>query len=365
MKQKVEDCLKISGRLFIILVALVTVSFARPEKEFMVYQFPRDHIPRIDGDFSDWEMVPDSFIIGTDELENTVFGVGEEQDPEDYDLKVKVGWVDGLNRLYFYLEAYDDYWDFDDPALGQDIFELVVDGDISGGPFINEINKNIERVPKYDLYFKGHGGHAQNYHIFTPVQNKDWAMIWGNAYWIKDFPHAHVAYDYAIKPGESGKLRMEFWITPFDFASHDGPEQSIVSNLKESDLIGLSWSILDFDGGEKCDEFRNLAHDIRMINDASYLCAFRLMPLEPEFRKAITADWTFNEADRDERIIHFLDCSVGEVTKWHWDFGDGNTSTERNPVHQYQKEGDWTVILTVEGRGGKSIRSKVWDVVTK
>ena len=121
--------------------------------------------------------------------------------------------------------------------LAQDIFELVVDADISGGPFINTENKHIETVPKYDLYFKGHGGHAQNYHIFTPVHNKDWAMRWGNAYWTKDFPHAHVAYDHALKPGDSGKLRMEFWITPFDVASHDGPDQSIVSNLKDNDLI--------------------------------------------------------------------------------------------------------------------------------
>lgn len=358
-------CIKLTARMALLAVVLLSVSFARPDKEFGIYQFPRDMIPSIDGDFSDWEMVPDSFIIGTDELVNTVFGEGEEQDPGDYDIKVKVGWVKGLNRLYFYLEIYDDYFDFEDPALKQDIFELVVDADISGGPFINQINKNIETVPKYDLYFKGHGGHAQNYHLFTPVQNKDWAMIWGNAYWIKDFPHAHAVYDHDIKPGESGKLRMEFWITPFDFASHEGFERSIVSDLKENHLIGLSWSILDWDGGEKCDEFRNLAHDIRMINDASYLCKFRLMPLEKQYRKAIDADWTFNCADRDKRIYHFIDRSVGEISSWHWDFGDGNTSTEQHPVHRYEKEGDWTVILTVDGPDGKSIRSKVWDVVTK
>lgn len=365
MKSRFKAIIRNRGRSLILLAALASVSFARPDREFMVYQFPKDRIPRIDGDFSDWDMVPDSFIVGTDELENTVFGVGEAQDPDDYDLKVKVGWVKGLNRLYFYLEAYDDYWDFEDPALKQDIFELVVDADISGGPFINTENKHIETVPKYDLYFKGHGGQAQNYHIFTPVKNKVWAMIWGNAYWIKDFPYANVACDHHVSPGESGKIRMEWWITPFDFASHEGFEQSVVSTLQENHLIGLSWSILDFDGGGKCDEFRNLAHDIRMINDASYLCAFRLMPLEPRYRKAIDADWTFHEVDRDRRIIHFIDRSTGEITGWHWDFGDGSSSRDQHPLHQYGKEGDWTVVLTVEGPAGKSTLSKVWDVVTK
>jgi len=33
--------------------------------------------------------------------------------------------------------------------------------------------------------------------------------------------------------------------------------------------------------------------------------------------------------------------------------------------HNYEKAGEWTVVLTVEGPEGTSIRSKVWDVVTK
>jgi len=309
-------------------------------------------------------MVPDSFIIGIEELVNTMPGTGTDRDIEDYDLDVKVGWVKGLNRLYFFLEAYDDFWDFDDPALAQDLFELVVDGNMSGGPFINTANKNIEIMSEYELYFRGHGEHAQNYHIFTPVRDKDWSMIWGNSYWIKDFPYSHVAYEHDLEQGSSGKLKMEFWITPFDHASHEGFAKSVVSVLEENELIGLSWSVMDFDGSE-IEAFWSLAHDDRMINNASYLCSFRLMPLEEACRKAIDAHWTFKEVDRDERIIHFIDRSEGKITGWHWDFGDGNISHEKNPVHQYKKAGYWTVILTVEGPAGKSVRSKVWDVVTR
>ncbi len=32
---------------------------------------------------------------------------------------------------------------------------------------------------------------------------------------------------------------------------------------------------------------------------------------------------------------------------WTWDFGDGNTSTEQNPIHVYAEEGNYTVCLTV------------------
>ena len=37
----------------------------------------------------------------------------------------------------------------------------------------------------------------------------------------------------------------------------------------------------------------------------------------------------------------------GFIVSWHWIFGDGATSTERNPVHAYAAPGDYDVILTV------------------
>ena len=33
------------------------------------------------------------------------------------------------------------------------------------------------------------------------------------------------------------------------------------------------------------------------------------------------------------------------ISAWLWDFGDGNTSTEQNPKHQYSKDGNYTVVL--------------------
>jgi hypothetical protein len=350
--------------LIIPLFIIGLMSFARPEKEFKVFQFPKDKIPQIDGNFADWNMVPDTYSIGLDELKNTRFGEGEKLNPKDFDIMVKVGWVKDLNRLYFYIDAYDDYWDFNDPALKQDIFELVIDGDISGGTFINEESGNMNKVPKNQLYFKGHGAHAQNYHVFTPVSGKDWAMVWGGTPWIKEFPYADAAYQYNFKHGESGRLLMEFYVTPFDYASFEGPEHSLVSRLKENEIIGISWSMLDFDG-KSCESFMNLSHDWRMIFDASFLCAFRLMPLEKSFQKSIGANWKYYVENEEKRIIRFDDQSVGEITGWHWDFGDGKTSEERNPVHQYAGSGLWTVVLTVEGPAGKSVRSKVWEVVTR
>ncbi|MBF4464385.1 gliding motility-associated C-terminal domain-containing protein [Flavobacterium sp. LC2016-12] len=37
----------------------------------------------------------------------------------------------------------------------------------------------------------------------------------------------------------------------------------------------------------------------------------------------------------------------GVINKWEWDFGDGKTSTEKNPSHIFENSGDYTVSLTV------------------
>lgn len=46
--------------------------------------------------------------------------------------------------------------------------------------------------------------------------------------------------------------------------------------------------------------------------------------------------------------IIFNNQSTGGDT-YHWDFGDGNTSSEENPRHTYQDAGTYTVKLTVFG----------------
>ena len=49
--------------------------------------------------------------------------------------------------------------------------------------------------------------------------------------------------------------------------------------------------------------------------------------------------------------IQFTDLSTGTITEWIWDFGDGSTSTERNPLHHYTDTGFFTVTLTIKNNG--------------
>jgi PKD repeat protein len=64
--------------------------------------------------------------------------------------------------------------------------------------------------------------------------------------------------------------------------------------------------------------------------------------------------------------VQFTDLSTGDYDTLAWDFGDGNTSTEANPIHIYANKGVYTVTLTASGPGGvdQEIRSDYITVYT-
>ena len=56
--------------------------------------------------------------------------------------------------------------------------------------------------------------------------------------------------------------------------------------------------------------------------------------------------------------VSFTDQSAGSPATWKWDFGDGTTSSEQNPVHRYTAPGSYTVSLTISGTGGQDTTTK-------
>jgi hypothetical protein len=348
----------------LFLIFAVFNCWSQENREFKIFQFPKDQIPVINGNVDDWDLVPESYTVGMDQVWDDS-GKHEEVDPENLTFSVKVGWVKGLNRLYFLYEAYDNYWDYSRPGLHNDTFELIVDADQSGGPFIDRFHPNKSMAPM-DAFFSFHGVHAQNYHIFTPAKGKDWTLVWGSQPWIKELPYANAACQYDFEFGESGQLVLEFWITPFDYAGND-PSRAVKSVLEENKLVGLCWAVIDYDdvNKESNNGFWNLSKEHTMYGNASYSLPFQLMPLEPKFQKQIEAKWDFRVVDMGRRLVAFTDESVGEINSWKWDFGDGTSSTEQHPIHHYQEAGKYVVVLWVEGDAEKSRLSKIWDVVVK
>lgn len=70
---------------------------------------------------------------------------------------------------------------------------------------------------------------------------------------------------------------------------------------------------------------------------------------------------------RENENILFTDTSHdpdGAIVSWLWDFGDGTSSSARNPTHAYKVEGVYTVSLTVwDERGASSSTSRRVEVL--
>ena len=74
--------------------------------------------------------------------------------------------------------------------------------------------------------------------------------------------------------------------------------------------------------------------------------------LKPEF----TSD---KRAGANPLTIQFYDQSEGSPTSWYWDLGDGSTSTDKDPIHQYTSLGSYDVFLRVTNPIGTDSTKKL------
>ena len=91
---------------------------------------------------------------------------------------------------------------------------------------------------------------------------------------------------------------------------------------------------------------------------------------EPNYGNFPTKDVDFtynvdgNEYTLDFYVVSKIKFNNISVKKGNatWDFGDGTTSTEQNPVHKFAKAGLYQVKLTVEGAGTRTYPLLVSDI---
>jgi PKD repeat protein len=72
------------------------------------------------------------------------------------------------------------------------------------------------------------------------------------------------------------------------------------------------------------------------------------------------ADFTVDQTDSClGDTITFTDLSANYPDSWLWDFGDGNTSTDQNPVYIYGYAGTFTVTLNATNPAGSDELEKI------
>jgi PKD repeat protein len=76
----------------------------------------------------------------------------------------------------------------------------------------------------------------------------------------------------------------------------------------------------------------------------------------------------------DGKTVSFINSSK-DADAYAWEFGDGETSTEKDPTHTYAENGDYSAKLTATGPGGSNAMTQtvtidvspfigMWDIVS-
>jgi PKD repeat protein len=170
---------------------------------------------------------------------------------------------------------------------------------------------------------------------------------------------------YTIKADGTGKTQLtsDSANDNYPMFSPDGKKIIYVSNRAGSEDI---W-IMDADGKNKVqltsglstDSFPVWSPDGKKIAFWSDRDGERgIYTLDLENGNSPVANFSSLSSSGNAPLkVQFTDKSTGIPTSWKWNFGDGKTSTAKNPAYTYSKAGNYTVSLTVKSAVGTSTKT--------
>jgi len=95
------------------------------------------------------------------------------------------------------------------------------------------------------------------------------------------------------------------------------------------------------------------------FNDPNIDDKIQVLTFKVESNTALQADFSGTPTSGPAPLsVQFTDISVGSPSTWEWNFGDGYTSNEENPLHVYESPGTYAVTLTITGVSGTSSTTK-------
>lgn len=107
--------------------------------------------------------------------------------------------------------------------------------------------------------------------------------------------------------------------------------------------------------------------DVSLTDDGWHVDDIELVSAGPECVTVVAplASYESSSPDLLGETTVFTNTSFGTDLTYAWDFGDGNTSTDANPVHQYAALGVYTATLTASNSlGSDSFTTQVYVVDT-
>ncbi|MEW6752986.1 MAG: hypothetical protein AB1505_18695, partial [Candidatus Latescibacterota bacterium] len=223
---------------------------------YYAFQFPLNAVPTIDGDLSDWEVVPrDVFEISLEngDIAETVRG-DAGNDLSDFNARNMVAWNEQTNRVYSFADVVDENLNNnrDDPTRYNydDDWHFVIDADHSGGDMYGDGWDQLPQEENRELYYTT----GQLYQIHVPPIDGYWAFMYIEpTNWLTtglDLPYPEylqIGWNRTGETGGPGTYQYEIMATPWLRWDWDGPDQSTILNLEEGKIIHIGFLYKDYD----------------------------------------------------------------------------------------------------------------------
>ena len=265
-------------------------------------------------------------------------------------------WVDDQNNLHMKLEKINDRWcgslleSRNTVKYGKFTWvvsspSLNLERNTTVGLFLyhddrNELDIEINQWPGTDqhLYFVNQpgsvGDHPENisYGVFSSNPHLNDKNIVYSIEWTPD-------YVYYSATAEDGTVILDW--------TYSNPEGiPAINSAICMDILPLAGSYYPVSGNAAEIVLRSFTYT---PYDSSWT--------EPK-QKPVASFSASTTSGSVPLKVAFTDKSTGVPTSWNWNFGDGTSSTEKNPTHTYSKPGTYAVTLTATNAAGSNTATK-------
>ena len=244
------------------LMLTSTASMAHfPEGQiFGAWQWPSDQLPNLDGDISEWNVLPAELWIDIFQTEVAEGDIGREIDPANLNFRVAVGWNDELDRVYYVYDRFDDIWDRDAGGFGccgqDDSIEIFLDSDHSADRFAfwdGDFEDAEERA-------RNNGRTNQTGHYRWPAL-EPFGFYWfwlSSSTWHDKEPYSCCPDSFNLDGahGTESNFQAEWYTVGWDDFDHNSPENSVRHDFVEGEIIGVGIQVVDNDNGPSKDDPR-------------------------------------------------------------------------------------------------------------